>query len=139
MKDMIEKDDYTLEDALSDLFRPVYFDHKQGSMKTDIKEDDDKYELDVDMPGFAKDEINVSLDNGYLNVSAKKVQKQENADEKKHNFIRRERSYACQRSYYVGDKVEKDGVKAKYENGVLNLIVPKQKPKELPEHKIHID
>ena len=136
---MIEKDDYTLEDALSDLFRPVYFDHKQGSMKTDIKEDDDKYELDVDMPGFAKDEINVSLDNGYLNVSAKKVQKQENGDEKKHNFIRRERSYACQRSYYVGDKVEKDGVKAKYENGVLNLIVPKQKPKELPEHKIHID
>jgi HSP20 family molecular chaperone IbpA len=103
-------------------------------MKTDVREHDDGYELDIDLPGFQKDELTLHLQDGYLTVSAAKGLDEEHKD-KKGKVIRRERySGAMQRSFYVGDGVEETDVKAKYENGVLKLSIPKKELKKLPEH-----
>ena len=138
MRDIINKDEVNmLEDVFGDLFRP--YDRRAMSMKTDIKEDEKQYELDVEMPGFKKEEINIDLNDGYLTINAKREDRHEEGNEHSKKFVRRERSYSASRSYYVGDKIKENDIKAKYENGVLSLIVPKEEPKKLPEHKIHID
>lgn len=107
----------------------------RNDMKTDIKETENGYELSVDMPGFEKGDINLSLKNGYLTVNAKREEKEE--DNKK--YVRRERSVSCSRSYYVGDKITEEDVKAKYDKGTLTLFVPKNEKKELPEKRIEIE
>lgn len=117
------------EDAFNDWFRPAY-DHCDSVMKTDIKENENNYEMEIEMPGFNKSDINVSLSDGYLTIAANKSEK--NDDGEKKNYIRRERSFSAKRSFYVGD-VDENQIKAKYENGVLNLIVPKEdRTKKLP-------
>lgn len=130
------------DDALGGFFKPLFYEEKHHSMKTDIKETENSYVLDIEVPGFDKKDVNVSLENGYLTVSAQKrtCEGGENGekDKKKENYIRRERSCSVSRSYYVGD-VDKEAVKAKYENGVLTIDIPKEKP-ALPEsHNIVID
>lgn len=117
-------------DAFDDFFKPVFYGVKESAMKTDVKETDLGYELSIDMPGYDKQDISLSLENGYLKVEAKRQEKEE--DEK--SFVRRERSFSCARSYYVGDAVTEEDVKAKYANGTLELFVPK-KNKELPQKK----
>lgn len=138
MRDLWKNDEWDLENIFGDLFRPAQMEKRAMSMRTDIKENENSYELDIDMPGFDKNEINVTLENGYLNVSAKKEKTQEETQKDK-NYIRRERYFSASRSYYVGDMVKDEDISAKYENGVLSLVVPKQKPKELESHKIKID
>ena len=118
------------EDAFDDFFKPVFYGVRESAMKTDVKETDSGYELSIDMPGYDKKDINLSLDNGYLKVEAKKEQKEEGKD----NFVRRERSFSCSRSYYVGDAVTEEDVKARYENGTLELFVPK-KEKQIPQKR----
>ena len=130
------------DDAFGGFFKPLFYEEKHHSMKTDIKETENSYVLDIEVPGFDKKDVNVSLENGYLTVSAQKrtCEGGENGekDKKKENYIRRERSCSVSRSYYVGD-VNKEAVKAKYENGVLTIDIPKEKP-ALPEsHSIVID
>lgn len=130
------------DDAFGGFFKPLFYEEKHHSMKTDIKETENSYVLDIEVPGFDKKDVNVSLENGYLTVSAQKrtCEGGENGekDKKKENYIRRERSCSVSRSYYVGD-VDKEAVKAKYENGVLTIDIPKEKP-ALPEsHSIVID
>ena len=157
MKDLIERNDlFGIGEMFDDLFRPVFVDKKIMHMKTDIKETKDAYELDIDLPGFKKNEIDVTLRDGYLTVSAKKefdsekhngCECEENGkcdcenEHKKpeHRFVRRERVYASTRSYYVGTKVGQEQIKAKYEDGVLTLVVPKEKPKQQNSTKITID
>ena len=140
MKDLIEKNDlYGIADMFDEMFKPVLYERKStGLMKTDIKENEKEIELDIDMPGYAKDQINVTLEKGYLQVSAKK-EEYKSTDDKVKGYVRRERSFACQRTYYVGDKIKEEDIKAKYENGVLNLVIPKEAPKPEPQHKIKID
>ena len=119
---------------MRDIDRKLYGKHAAHEMKTDVREHDDGYELDIDLPGFKKDELTLRLENGYLTVSAAKGLDEEHKD-KKGKVIRRERySGAMQRSFYVGDGVEETDVKAKYENGVLKLTIPKKEHKKLPEH-----
>ena len=130
------------DDAFGGFFKPLFYEEKHHSMKTDIKETENSYVLDIEVPGFDKKDVNVSLENGYLTVSAQKktCEGGENGekDKKKENYIRRERSCSVSRSYYVGD-VDKKAVKAKYENGVLTIDIPKEKP-ALPEtHSIVIE
>ena len=122
-------------------FRPVDGEHKVygkmpgGLMKTDVRDKDGNYELDIDLPGFKKDEISLSLDNGYLVVGASKTINDEEKDDKG-TVLRQERySGAMQRSFYVGDALDENDVKAKFEDGVLSLIFPKEKEPELPEKK----
>ena len=106
--------------------------HAKNLMKTDVREMDGSYELDVDLPGFKKDEVHVDLKNGYLTISAEKGLDKDESD-KKGKYIRQERyAGACSRSFYVGEDVEPQDVKAKYENGVLKLFVPKAEVKQVP-------
>ena len=102
-------------------------------MKTDVRELDGSYELDIDLPGFKKDEISVDLKNGYLTIGATKGVDKDEKD-KNGKYIRRER-YAgvCSRSFYVGNVVRPEDISAKYEDGILKLSVPKAVKKELPE------
>ena len=130
------------DDAFGGFFKPLFYEEKHHSMKTDIKETENSYVLDIEVPGFDKKDVNVSLENGYLTVSAQKKTceggENDEKNKKKENYIRRERSCSVSRSYYVGD-VDKEAVKAKYENGVLTVDIPKEKP-ALPEsHNIVID
>ena len=102
-------------------------------MKTDVRETDGTYELDIDLPGFAKDEIDVQVNDGYLTISASKGLDKDKKD-KEGNYIRRERyAGAMQRSFYVGD-VPTDDIHAKYEDGILKLSVPKADVKKLEAH-----
>ena len=110
---------------------PLYGKHAKNLMKTDVRETDECYELDVDLPGFQKDEIHVDLKDGYLTIRAAKGLDKDTQD-KKGKYIRQERyAGACSRSFYVGDVESKD-VSAKYENGILTLSLPKQVKKALP-------
>ena len=112
--------------------RKLYGHNAKRLMKTDIKETDSGFELEMDLPGFKKDEIKVSLDNGYMTVSAAKGLDKDEQD-KNGRYIRRER-YAgtCSRSFYVGD-VQPSEIGAKYEDGILKLSVPKADKRRLPE------
>lgn len=107
-------------------------------MKTDIKETENNYVLEVDLPGFDKKDIALELDNGYLSISAKREHKVEENNEKKGNFIRRERSFGqFSRSFYVGDIKEED-IDAKLENGILTIKLPKEEKKEVKSNHIEI-
>ena len=112
---------------------PLYGKNASRVMKTDIKENEGSYELDIDLPGFKKDEITAELKDGYLTVSAAKGLDKDEED-KKGRYIRRERyAGSMSRSFYVGD-VKPEEVSAKFENGILTLDVPKAGQKKLPEN-----
>lgn len=125
----------SLFDAFDDLFKPMFLD-EQRDMKTDIKETDSGYELEIEMPGFDKEQIKVSLDDGYLTVSGAKTQTEESGGKK---YLRKEISESFSRSYFIGKEIAEENVKAKYSNGILKLEVPKQKPKEISSRSITIE
>ena len=113
---------------------PLYGKHAKNLMKTDVRELDGSYELDVDLPGFKKDEVTVDLQDGYLTISAAKALDKDESDQKG-KFLRQERySGSMSRSFYVGDDVESADISAKYEDGILKISVPKAAHKELPKH-----
>ncbi len=114
---------------------PLYGKHSKNIMKTDVKETETGYELDIDLPGFKKDEISAHLEDGYLTVSAAKgVDKDEKDNEGR--YIRRERySGSMTRSFYVGNAVTEEDIKAKYEDGILSLSIPKKDPKAVEAKK----
>ena len=114
---------------------PLYGKNAKNIMKTDIREHDTGYELDVDLPGFKKDEINIELENGYLTISAAKGLDKDEQD-KKGKYIRKERyAGAMQRSFYVGDAVTQEEIKAKFEDGILKLSIPKKDAKAVETKK----
>ena len=120
---------------LENIDRKLYGRHASHEMKTDVHEHDDHYEVDIDLPGFTKDEISLNLDQGYLTVSAAKGADKEQTN-KKGKIIRQERyAGAMQRTFYVGDILTAEDIKAKFENGVLNLTLPKKDAKQLPERR----
>ena len=117
--------------------RPSYSNRKNISnmMRTDVKETDNGYELDIDLPGFKKEDVQVKLDKGYLTIQAAK---KSNQDEKDNNgkYIRQERySGSCSRSFYVGENVTQDQIHAKFEDGILKLSLPKADQKKVEENK----
>ena len=115
--------------------RALYGKHAQNMMKTDVKETDDGYEVDIDLPGFKKDEIQLELNNGYLTISTQKALEKDEKN-KKGRMLRQER-YAgmMQRSFYVGDAITEEDIKASYESGVLHLMIPKKDAPKVPEKK----
>ena len=119
----------------TDVEKKLYGKNAARVMKTDLKEHEDGYELSVDLPGFKKDQIQLQLSNGYLTVSAAKGVEEEGKD-KKGRLVHQERfSGSMSRSYYVGENLEEEDIKAKFENGVLTLDFPKVEQKKLPERK----
>ncbi len=114
---------------------PLYGKHQKNLMKTDIRETESGYELDIDLPGFKKDEINAKLENGYLTISAAKGLDKDEQD-KKGNYIRRERyAGSMSRSFFVGEGVTQEDVHAKFEDGILKLSVPKKAAKEVEQQR----
>ena len=118
---------------------PLYGKHAKNLMKTDVQELDNGYDVAIDLPGFKKEDLKVELKDGYLTISAEKNLDRDQKD-KKGRYIRQERySGSCARSYYVGD-LKKEDIKAKYEDGILHLSLPKAEPKALPpKHDNWID
>ena len=115
--------------------KALYGKHASNVMKTDVKETDTGYEVDIDLPGFKKDEINAQLDNGYLTISASKGLDKDEKD-KKGKYIRKERyAGAMSRSFYVGEGITQEDIKAKYEDGILRLSVPKKEAKAVEDKK----
>ena len=113
--------------------KPLYGKHAKNLMKTDVRETENTYELDIDLPGFKKDEISIDLKDGYLSISAAKGLDRDQED-KKGKYIRQERyAGACSRSFFVGEGVEPKDVSAKFEDGILKISLPKQVKKELPQ------
>ncbi len=123
-------------DLFDDIFGDPFFRKSESKMmKTDIREDKDNYVIDIDLPGFDKKNIKIDITDGYLTINAK-VNNEEN-DNKKGKYIRKERYYGeCSRSFYIGDEVKPENVKANFKNGILTLEVPKVENKgKLPEKK----
>lgn len=115
--------------------RALYGKHAQHMMKTDVKETDEGYEVDVDLPGFKKDDIHLELNNGYLTISTEKSLEKTN-ENKKGKMLRQERySGVMQRSFFVGEHMTEEDIKASYESGVLHIIVPKKDAPKVPERK----
>ena len=113
---------------------PLYGKNAKNLMKTDVRETDNTYELDVDLPGFKKDEVQLDLKDGYLTISAAKGLDKDQED-KKGKYIRQERyAGACSRSFFVGEGIEPRDVSAKFEDGILRVSLPKQGKKELPRN-----
>ena len=117
---------------------PLYGKHAKNMMKTDVKETDSGYEVDIDLPGFKKDEINAKLENGYLTISASKGLDKDEKD-KEGKYIRRERyAGAMSRSFYVGEDMTEDDIKGEFKHGILRLSIPKKEAKPLAEEKKYI-
>ena len=117
--------------------KKLYGHHALNLMKTDIKEKKDGYELEMDLPGFKKDEITAELKDGYMTISAAKGLDQDEQEKDTGRYLRRERyAGACQRTFYVGEDVTEEDIKAEFKHGILKLFIPKKeaKPAE-PEKK----
>ena len=131
--DMFDFDDFDKE--FNRMMRPLYGKHAQNMMKTDVRETENSYELDIDLPGFKKDEITVQLDNGYLSISASKGldKNEENKDGK---YIRRERyAGSMNRTFYVGSQLTQQDIQAKFEDGILKISVPKKDVQQIEQNK----
>ena len=126
--------DFPFEKDFFGTKNPLYGKHAKNMMKTDVRETEDSYEVDIDLPGFKKDEITASLKDGYLTVTATAKKAEEKTSDKKEKYVQKERFHAtCNRSFYVGDNMKQEDIKAKFENGVLTLQVPKKE--EIPEEQ----
>ena len=128
-------DFFRFPDFSRDVEKKLYGKHAAQVMKTDVHEHDDHYEVDIDLPGFKKEEIDLELNNGYLIISANKGLDNDEKD-KKGKLIRQERySGSMQRSFYVGENITEEDIKASFKHGVLNLTLPKKDKEKLPEKK----
>ena len=113
---------------------PLYGKRAKNLLKTDVRETDTSYELDIDLPGFKKDEVQIQLQNGYLSISAAKSLEKDDQPEKG-RYIRQERyTGQCSRSFYVGEGLQPKDISAKFEDGILRISLPKEAPKALPEN-----
>lgn len=123
-------------DLFDDIFEDNFFPRKEKNlMRTDIREKKDKYIIDIDLPGFNKENIDLSLNNGYLEISAK-VEEANNSDEDE-KFVRKERFFGeCSRSFYVGEDIQEEDIHAEFKNGILMIEIPKKEEvKKIPEAK----
>ena len=119
--------------------KKLYGHHAANLMKTDIQEHDDGYTLEMDLPGFKKEEIQIELNNGYMTISAAKGLDEDEKDKKSGKYIRRERyTGSCQRSFYVGEDVTEEDIKAEFKHGILKLFIPKKEAKPAVEQKKYV-
>ena len=127
------------ENAGNKIEKKLYGRHAKNMMKTDIKEQEDGYELEMDLPGFTKDEITAELKDGYLTISASKGLDKDEQEKETGKYIRRERyAGACQRSFYVGEDITEQDIKAEFKHGILKLFVPKKEAAPKVENKKYV-
>lgn len=122
-------------DLFDDIFNDSFFNRNDSKvMKTDIKERENSYVIDIDLPGFDKDNIKIDITDGYLTISAKLSE--EKNDDKNEKYVRRERYFGeCSRSFYVGENIDADSIKATFKKGILSLEIPKVEEEKLPDKK----
>ena len=109
-----------------------------NAMKTDIQEFDDRYQLELELPGYRKEDVKAQLKDGYLTISASRSSNQDTKDENG-SYLRRERYYgASSRSFYVGDKMTEEDIKARFENGILHVEIPKKEETKQVEQEKYI-
>ena len=119
-----------------DARNPLYGRHAKNIMKTDVRETENTYELDIDLPGFKKEDVQVQLENGTLTIAAAKSLDKNEQDEKG-RYLRQERyTGPCSRSFYVGDQVKAEDLSAKFEDGILRISMPKAPQKQLPQKNL---
>ena len=122
------------EKEFKDMQKKLYGHRAKNVMSTDVKEVENGYELEMDLPGFKKDEIKASVENGYLTISAARGLDEDEKDKKSGKYIRRERyAGACERSFYVGEGISQDDIKAPFQHGILKLFIPKEPEKSVEE------
>ena len=127
---------YDYDKEMKNTEKKLYGRKASHVMKTDIKEMDNGYELVVDLPGFTKDEVQATLENGYLTISAEKGLDKDEKEKENGHYIRRERyAGACSRSFYVGEDITEEDIKAEFKHGLLKLFVPKKEAKPAVEQK----
>ena len=127
------------ENAGNKIEKKLYGRHAKNMMKTDIKELEGGYELEIDLPGFTKEEVTAELKDGYLTISAAKGLDKDEQEKETGKYIRRERyAGACQRSFYVGEDVTEQDIKAEFKHGMLKLFVPKKEAKPAVETKKYV-
>ena len=135
LMDVFDDFDRSFFRGFGNIDHTLYGKHAQHMMKTDVKELEDSYEVDVDLPGFKKDEIHLELNNGYLTISTEKTLEKDN-EGKKGMMLRQERySGVMQRSFFVGEHLTEEDIKASYDSGVLHVIIPKKDAPKAPEKK----
>ena len=123
-------------DLFDEMFRDPFFSRSYDNnvaqvMKTDVKEDENTYTLDIELPGYAKEDIQAELKEGYLTISANRADNKEEKDEKG-RYIRKERyTGTCKRTFYVGDHLEQEDIKAGFKDGILRLVVPKETQRKI--------
>ena len=119
---------YDLFDTMFDSFLPT---NSNNMMRTDVHEKDGYYDLDIELPGYKKEDIAMEISDGYLNIKATRTNSDEEKDERG-NLIRQERFYgSISRSFYVGDNIKAEDIKAKYENVILNINLPSREQKRI--------
>ena len=127
------------DSAMRNTEKKLYGHHAKNMMKTDIKETSDGYVLEMDLPGFAKEEVKASLENGYLTISAAKGLDKDEQEKESGRYIRRERyAGACERTFYVGEDVTEEDIKGEFKPGILKLFIPKKEAKPAVEQKKYI-
>ena len=127
------------DNAESNVEKKLYGRRGKNLMKTDIKETEGGYELEMDLPGFTKDEIKVSLENGYMTISAAKGLDKDEQDKKSGRYIRKERyAGSCERSFYVGEDSTEEDIKGEFKHRILKLFVPKKEAKPAVEQKKYV-
>ncbi|MEE0418693.1 MAG: Hsp20/alpha crystallin family protein [Lachnospiraceae bacterium] len=125
-------------DLFDEMFRDPFFSRSYDNnvaqvMKTDVKEDANTYTLDIELPGYAREDIQAELKEGYLTISANRTDNKEEKDEKG-RYIRKERyTGTCKRTFYVGDHLEQEDIKAGFKDGILRLVVPKETQKKIED------
>ena len=135
LMDVFDDFDRSFFRGFGNIDHTLYGKHAQHMMKTDVKELEDSYEVDVDLPGFKKDEIHLELNNGYLTISTEKTLEKDN-ESKKGKMLRQERySGVMQRSFFVGEHLTEEDIKASYDSGVLHVTIPKKDAPRVPEKK----
>lgn len=133
-------DDFYMPSVFGGKNDPLYGKHAKNVMKTDVRETENSYELDIDLPGFKKEDVSLILDGGYLTISASKGLEKDEKEKKDGKYIRRERYEGqCSRSFYVGDGVQAKDVSAKFEDGILKVSVPKAVPQVETDNVIAIE
>lgn len=127
-----------MNSMLDDMFQMNPFGFTNRVMNTDVKELDNCYQIEMELPGYNKEDIHAELKDGYMTISAERDESNEKKDHKG-NYIRRERRYGkCQRSFFIGNEITEEDIKANFKNGILTIIVPKKEPEKAVEQKKYI-
>ena len=133
------------DDFFEDLAKPArslarFASPSSDVMRTDVKETEDSFELDIDLPGYKKEDVKAELKDGYMKVSAETKQVSNTGEEDGSKYLRRERYFgSCSRTFYVGDDIKQEDIKARFEDGILKISIPKKEKPVEPDNRTYIN